>query len=125
MMKYDKRKLRFDLPQLVVQDNTEDVLRNLLAYEQSLTNTGDELSMYVATMDSLIKTQEDLAILTKAQVIQGSLGNSERLVQMWSAMAMNVEIRSRERWEEMIHDVMEHCESRGRFVGGIFLRHGN
>ena len=64
--------------------------------------------MYVVTMDSLIKTQEDLEILTKAQVIQSKLESSERLLQMWSGMTKNVVIRSREIWEEMIRDVMEH-----------------
>ena len=93
VMKYDKRKLRFYLPQLVVQDNTEDVLRNLLAYEESHTNTGHEFSLYVVTMNSLIKTQDDLSILSKALVIQSKHGSSERLLQMWSAMAKNVVIQ--------------------------------
>mgnify|MGYP000223366111 CR=1 FL=1 len=93
VMKYDKRKRRFDLPQLVVQDNTEDLLRNFLAYEETLINTGHEFSLYVVTMDSLIKTQEDLEILSKAFVIQSELGSSERLLQMWSAMAKNVVIQ--------------------------------
>ena len=93
MMKYDKRKLWFDLPQLVVQDNTEDVLRNLLEYEESLTNAGHEISLYVVTMNSLIKTQDDLSILSKALVIQSKHGSSERLLQMWSAMAKNVVIQ--------------------------------
>ena len=56
MMNYDKRNLRFDLPGLLVEDSTTDVLTSLLAYEQSLIDSGGEFSMYVVTMGSLIKS---------------------------------------------------------------------
>ena len=81
--------------------------------------------MYVVTMDSLIKTQEDLEILTKAQVIQSKLESSERLLQMWSGMTKNVVIRSREIWEEMIRDVMEHYRRPGRLIRSMLFCHGN
>ena len=107
VIKYDKTNLRFDLPRLIVNDRTEDVLRNLVAHEQTSKSSGD-FTKYVAIMDSLIDTPEDVAILTKAQVIENHLGNDERLVEMWNDMCINVSTRPCQRWKALTLDVMEH-----------------
>ena len=125
VMKYDKTNLRFDLPRLIVNDRTEDVLRNLLAHEQSSKSSGD-FTKYVAIMNSLIDTPEDVAILTKAQVIENYLGSDEKLVEMWNNMCTNVDIRACERWDDMTHDVLDGYENPGRSMAmrSIFLSHG-
>ena len=111
MMKYDKKKLRLHLPRLVVFDDTEDLLRNLIAYEIS-SRKGDDFSMYANIMDSLIDTQEDLAILKKAKVIENHMGNDQRFVDMWNDMCISVRYNDKsERWEEMIHDIVAHHSS--------------
>ena len=106
-MKYDKRKLRLHLPCLIVYEGTEDVLRNLLAYEQA-SKEGGAFTMYVVIMDSLIDTTEDLAILTKARVIVNHLGSDQKLVKMWNKMCKTVTIRSCERLDDITHDVLKH-----------------
>ena len=113
VIKYDKRKLQLHLPRLIVYDGTEDVLRNLLAYEQTFKD-GGEFTIYVAIMDSLIDTQEDLAILTKAKVIQNHLGSDEKLLQMWNNMCTNVYYDPCKEWEEMIQEINGHNSTRWR-----------
>ena len=107
VMKYDKTKLQLHLPRLIVYEGTEDVLRNLLAYEQT-SKEGGEFTMYAVIMDSLIDTTEDLAILTKARVIVNHLGSDDELVQMWNNMSKNVTIRSCKRLDDIMHDVLKH-----------------
>ena len=116
-MKYDKTNLRFDLPRLVVNDRTEDVLRNLLAYEQT-SKASREFTKYVAIMDSLIDTPEDVAILTKAQVIENHLGSDEKLLKMWNDMCTTVPDGPCEKWDRMIADVLHHyhCPWRAMYV---------
>ena len=125
VIKYDKTNLRFDLPRLIVNDRTEDVLRNLVAHEQTSKSSGD-FTKYVAIMDSLIDTPEDVAILTKAQVIENYLGSDEKLVEMWNNMCTNVDIRACKKWDDMTHDVLDDYENRGRSMAmrSIFLSHG-
>ena len=115
MVKYHKKKLELDLPRLVVEDSTEDVLRNLLAHEQNCKD-GVDFTMYAVIMDSLIDTPEDLAILTKAQVIDNHLGDDERSVKMWNNLRTNIPIPTCESWDGMIEDVMHHYQSRWRPV---------
>ena len=110
VMHYSKRSLRFDLPRLVVYNGTEDMLRNLIAHEQTSMERG-KLTKYAVIMDSLIDTAEDVAILTKAQVIENHLGSDERLLKMWNDMCINISDEPCERWDGMIKDVLHHYHS--------------
>ena len=106
MIKYDKKKHQLDLPRLVVEDNTEAVLRNLIAHEQ-ISKEGDNVGGYAMIMHLLIKTQEDIAILTQAKVLENNLENDEKLVQMWRDMCTNVMLKGG--CEELIEDLHEYC----------------
>ena len=72
MIKYDKKKHQLDLPRLVVEDNTEAVLRNLIAHEQISKEIFD-FTIYAIIMNLLIATPEDITILTKAKVLENYL----------------------------------------------------
>ena len=110
VMKYHGRKLQLHLPRLIVYEGTEDVLRNLIAYEQA-SKEGGEFTMYAVIMDSLIDTTEDLAILTKARVIVNHLGSDQKLANMWNNMCENVTIRSCGRWDKMTCEVLHDYEN--------------
>ena len=112
-MHYDKINHRFDLPRIVVYDKTEDVLRNLLAYEQT-SKDGGEFTKYVVIMDSLIDTPEDVAILTKAEVIENHLGSDEKLLKLWNDMCFTVSDRRCDHWDRMIHEILHHYHTRWR-----------
>ena len=103
--------LHLDLPRIVVYKGTEDVLRNLLAYEQT-SKDGGEFTKYAIIMDSLIDTPEDVAILTKAGVIVNHLGDDVELVNLWNELYdTDIVIKSCERWDKMTSDVLEHYRS--------------
>ena len=94
-------------------DGTEDVLRNILAHEQTSKDSdekgGTMVCGYAMIMDSLIDTQEDIAILTRAKVLENHLGSDERLVQMWNDMCINISERSNPvKIDTMIKEIMEH-----------------
>eukprot|EP00250_Pteridium_aquilinum_P012442 c20730_g1_i1 orf=293-1801(+) len=115
VVRYHKKSLRLDLPRLVIFDETEDILRNLIAYELT-SKVGGELCGYAVIMDSLIDTVEDLAILTRAGVLQNHLGSDERLLRMWNEMCINISEHSSERWEVMIGAIMTHYNSNWRIM---------
>ena len=86
-MKYIKQKRRLYLPVIFVDDETEDILRNLLAFE--ITHKREtKFRMYILIMDQLIQNEEDLAILEEANVINNHLGSSKKLVNMWKNMCI-------------------------------------
>ena len=110
LIKYHRRTLQLHLPRIVVYEGTENVLRNLLAYEQT-SKEGCEFAKYVVIMDSLIYTTEDLAILMKAGVIVNHLGSDQKLANMWNNMCENVTIRSCGRWDKMTCEVLHDYEN--------------
>ncbi|MCO5547841.1 hypothetical protein L7F22_001293 [Adiantum nelumboides] len=115
VVKYRKKSLRLELPKLVVFDETEDILRNLIAYELT-SKEGGELCGYAIIMDSLIDTTEDLMILYRAGVLQNHLGSDERLLRMWNEMCINISENSCERWEVMTQAIMMHYKSHWRVM---------
>ncbi|XP_076929316.1 UPF0481 protein At3g47200-like isoform X1 [Bidens hawaiensis] len=63
------------IPTLDVNDYTEYVLRNLIAYE--LSGTDDAyVSSFAFAMDTLVDTQEDVAKLVDSRVILNALGSN-------------------------------------------------
>ncbi|KAH7431332.1 hypothetical protein KP509_08G043100 [Ceratopteris richardii] len=119
VIKYRKKSLILELPRLVVFDQTEDILRNLIAYELT-SKEGGELCGYAVIMDSLIDTADDLAILDKAGVLENHLGSDERLLRMWNEMCINISENSSEKWEVMTEAIMKHYRSHWRVMYNEF-----
>ncbi|KAH7431329.1 hypothetical protein KP509_08G043000 [Ceratopteris richardii] len=119
VIKYRKKSLILELPRLVVFDETEDILRNLIAYELT-SKEGCELCGYAVIMDSLIDTADDLAILEKVSVLENHLGSDERLLRMWNEMCINISESSFEKWEVMTEAILKHYKSHWRVMYNEF-----
>ncbi|KAH7431313.1 hypothetical protein KP509_08G042200 [Ceratopteris richardii] len=119
VIKYRKKSLVLELPRLAVFEETEDILRNLIAYELTSKEAG-ELCGYVIIMDSLIKTLDDLAILIKAGVLVNHLGSDERLLRIWNEMCINISEYSSEKLEVMTEAIMKHYKSHWRVLYNEF-----
>ena len=80
-----------------------------------------DFTKYAVIMDSLIDTPEDVAILTKADVIENHLGSDEKLLKMWNDMCITVSDRPCQDWDNMIEDVLDDYENPGRamYVCGV------
>lgn len=115
VVRYHKKSLRFDLPKLIIFDETEDIFRNLIAYELT-SKAGGELCGYAIIMDSLIDTEEDLSILYRAGVLENHLGSDGRLLRMWNDMCINISESSCDRWEAMTQAILMHYKSNWRVM---------
>ncbi|XP_076948565.1 UPF0481 protein At3g47200-like [Bidens hawaiensis] len=69
------------MPTLRINDFTELVLRNLIAYEQSYVVT-PYVTSYARAMDMLIDTHEDIARLVKSKVVINHIGSNEEAAKM-------------------------------------------
>ncbi|XVF57829.1 hypothetical protein PTKIN_Ptkin07bG0014100 [Pterospermum kingtungense] len=59
------RKGRLEIPSLLIQETTETILRNLIAYEQCLPHCPPIFTCYAKLLDNLIDTTNDMDILCK------------------------------------------------------------
>ncbi|PON93748.1 hypothetical protein TorRG33x02_104510 [Trema orientale] len=66
-IKFDNGVLQ--IPQLLVQDVTESLLRNLICFEQCLPHCEEVITSYAVLLDNLINTTKDMEILCKSEII--------------------------------------------------------
>lgn len=81
------------IPPLVIQDGTESILRNLIAYEQymfDLGYSGKFVTDYATFMDCLINTPVDAQKLRVKGIIKNWLGNDEEVTDMFNNICNNV-----------------------------------
>ncbi|KAF8015873.1 hypothetical protein BT93_H1424 [Corymbia citriodora subsp. variegata] len=80
-----------EIPILRVHDETESRLRNLVAYEQHRQSEGiNYFTDYVAFMDCLINTSNDVKMLRRKGIIKNYLGDDEVIAQMFNKIGDHV-----------------------------------
>ncbi|GLT69872.1 hypothetical protein SLA2020_419880 [Shorea laevis] len=65
-----------EVPPFVVDDHTECLLRNIMALEQCYYPGNAYICNYVALLDDLINTEQDVALLVDKKVIINLLGSN-------------------------------------------------
>ncbi|KAJ0956827.1 hypothetical protein HanPSC8_Chr01g0020061 [Helianthus annuus] len=90
------------MPVLCVDDSTEVLLRNLIAYEQSF-ETGNHITSYAVAMDMLVNSQEDVAKLIDSRVLVNDMGSNEEVANMINNLGKHVITYSfySEQWETL------------------------
>ncbi|KAI7729405.1 hypothetical protein M8C21_010243 [Ambrosia artemisiifolia] len=78
------------MPVLDINDFTELVLRNLIAYEQFSHNVTQYVTSYAMAMDMLIDTQEDIAKLVQKRVIVNHIGSNQEAADMINCICKEV-----------------------------------
>ncbi|GLJ51229.1 hypothetical protein SUGI_1089860 [Cryptomeria japonica] len=79
------------LPTIWITDNTEVILRNLMALE--VCHGFTLISYYVYLLNSLVETEGDVVVLRKAQIIQSSMGTDKEVAHilnnLWKGINFN------------------------------------
>ncbi|MED6148000.1 hypothetical protein PIB30_049039 [Stylosanthes scabra] len=78
------------IPSIKVDDNTEVVLRNLLAFEQCHCVDEAYLTDYIIFFDFLINTDKDVDLMIKEGIIENWLGDSNAVAQMFNSLGVNI-----------------------------------
>ncbi|PWA61053.1 hypothetical protein CTI12_AA375930 [Artemisia annua] len=91
------------MPVLTLYDGTESIIRNLIIYEQSaLVQTC--VTSYMKVMDMLIDIPEDVAMLTKSQVLSHGLGSDAKAANLMNNMLKEIPITDfyyADEWEQI------------------------
>ncbi|KAD3336159.1 hypothetical protein E3N88_31678 [Mikania micrantha] len=95
------------MPVLFIQDSTELLFRNLIAYEQSFQTQG-YVTSYAFVMDMLVNTHDDVAKLVESKVLVNYMGSNEEVANMINNIGKNV-IVSNSCYEEEWEKLMKYC----------------
>ncbi|XP_065870519.1 UPF0481 protein At3g47200-like [Euphorbia lathyris] len=74
------------LPELVVDDKTESIFLNLMAFERLHASAGNEMTSYIFFMASLIRSERDVAFLESKGILQNDLGTQKAVAELFNSL---------------------------------------
>ena len=75
------------LPYLIINETSETVFLNILAFERFHVGAGSEVTSYVHLMSNLIKDVRDVGLLRSQQIIINHKGNDTTIVQLFNSLS--------------------------------------
>ncbi|XP_059451208.1 putative UPF0481 protein At3g02645 [Corylus avellana] len=87
---FDKSCGKFYLPVIHLDDNSEVVLRNLVAYEACIAPEMMVFTRYTELMNGIIDNEEDVRILREAGIILNRLKSDGEVATLWNGMTKSV-----------------------------------
>ncbi|KAI3843119.1 hypothetical protein MKX03_035029 [Papaver bracteatum] len=88
-IKFSRRTGILEIPPLHIYDDTDPLLRNLIAYEQ-FYGGGYYITSYVTMMDFLINSADDVKLLRKQGIISNYLGCDEDVSDMFNKLCVGI-----------------------------------
>ncbi|KAI3771328.1 hypothetical protein L6452_02490 [Arctium lappa] len=92
------------MPVLYIYDNTELLLRNVIAYEQCTPDVPNYVTSYACAIDFLVNNTDDLLKLVESKVVVNTLSSNEDAVNMLNSISKQlvfVEFYYMEQWQEL------------------------
>ncbi|KAL5559739.1 hypothetical protein UlMin_035950 [Ulmus minor] len=89
---FDKILGKFYIPVINLDDNSEVVLRNLVAYEASVAPEVMVFSRYTELMNGIIDKEEDVRILRECGIVLNRLKSDKEVANLFNGMTKSVKI---------------------------------
>ncbi|MCO5601107.1 hypothetical protein L7F22_055226 [Adiantum nelumboides] len=106
-VRFDARRAILYVPKIRVGDDTERLLRNLIAYESHLIDKVQVLS-YLRFMNGLVDTAEDVALLVEKCIIAQDIGSNDMVAKMWNNLCVNTMRVCTQEYEEVAVQLVRH-----------------
>ncbi|WRX21141.1 Protein of unknown function DUF247, partial [Theobroma cacao] len=97
-----------EIPSLLIQETTETILRNLIAYEQCLPNRRPIFTCYAKLLDNLIDTTNDMDILCKKEIFDNWL-SPEDATQFFNKLYNDTYVKEFY-YSKLCDDLNRHCK---------------
>jgi hypothetical protein len=98
------------VPQLVINDQTEALFRNLMALEQCHYPSNTYICNYVVLMDYLITTKEDVCLLVEKKVIVNRRGSSKAVTTLINTLCHQI-VERESHYNDLHQRLNEHCDN--------------
>ncbi|URD97706.1 UPF0481 protein [Musa troglodytarum] len=83
---------KMEIPQIQVDDCTNTLLRNLIAFEQCCREASHHVTAYAELIDLLIDTAADVALLQQSKIIISGMGSGEEVTTLFNRLGKEVTI---------------------------------
>ena len=98
------------VPQLIIDDKTEALFRNLMALEQCHYPLDTYICHYVLLMDYLITTKDDVRLLVEKKVIVNRRGSNKEVTTLINKLGHEI-VESESCYHELYKQLDDHCGS--------------
>ncbi|KAJ3671780.1 hypothetical protein LUZ60_007859 [Juncus effusus] len=78
------------IPSVVVDDTTEFMFLNLMAFERLHVGAGHEVTSYVFFMDNIIDSAKDVSLLSAKGIIQNAVGSDKAVAKLFNSLSKDV-----------------------------------
>lgn len=86
-IRFDRNTGTFHLPTIEINERTDAVMRNLMAFELfGCQGQAKPMKCYVKLMDQLINTAEDVEVLSRSGIVNHHLGSDQEVADIWNKM---------------------------------------
>ncbi|XP_047339622.1 putative UPF0481 protein At3g02645 [Impatiens glandulifera] len=104
-IRFDVKERKFYLPIITLNNNSEVIMRNLVAYEASIESGPLVLVRYMELMHGIIDSPNDAMILRKSKVIINSLKNDEDAAELFNGVTKSIRLTTVPHIDKAIQDV--------------------
>ncbi|KAJ4722905.1 hypothetical protein OWV82_006337 [Melia azedarach] len=102
------------LPRLNIDDDTEPLMRNLIAYEQfsSLEENPNYVTDYMNLMECLITSAKDVELLCQHGIINNCIGDDQVIANIFNTIGFFLVLSPESCNSQIFNDVNKHCSRR-------------
>ncbi|KAK3409564.1 hypothetical protein EUGRSUZ_J01672 [Eucalyptus grandis] len=98
------------LPTIQVDDTTESVYLNLIAFEHLHVGAGNEVTSYIFLMDKIIDKEGDVALLDAQGIIQNALGSDKAVAELFNSLCKEVTLEPESSLDSVHKEVSDFCK---------------
>ncbi|KAG1331649.1 UPF0481 protein [Cocos nucifera] len=100
------------LPVIIVDDTTEFMFLNLMAFERLHVGAGNEVTSYVFFMDNIIDSAKDVSLLHSKGIIQNAIGSDKAVAKLFNSLSKDVVLDPESSLDDVHRKVNEYCRKR-------------
>lgn len=78
------------MPTVPVDDSTEYMFLNMMAFERLHVGAGNDVTAYVFFMDNIIDSAKDVALLSSNGIIQNAVGSDKAVAKLFNSISRDV-----------------------------------
>ncbi|PRQ55182.1 hypothetical protein RchiOBHm_Chr1g0321791 [Rosa chinensis] len=99
-----------EIPKLILEDHTELIMRNVVAYEQCNFPSKCCVSDYVLVLDSLVDTAKDVELLIDYGIFENCLGDSNEVSRWINSLNIGVGYSGDFYFSTVCQNLTKHCD---------------
>ncbi|GJN29489.1 hypothetical protein PR202_gb17715 [Eleusine coracana subsp. coracana] len=100
------------LPPIVVDDTTEYMLLNLMAFERLHAGAGNDVTAYVFFMDNMVDSARDVALLACRRVLTNTVGSDKAVAKLFNGLSRDVVLEPQSALDDVHREVNAYCRKR-------------